>query len=491
MDLTAGGPERDFRPRVGPGAGRRAGDGPGDDRLALEVAGLGRWDLDVERGTVSRSPLHDRIFGYPEPPAEWTYRRFLDHVVTEDRDEVDAAFQAAVRDGHDWDVECQIVRADGARRWVWVRGGLGHGDGAGARRMLGVVADVTARKCRAAPPAAESQFERAVAQAPIPALLHAEDGEILQVSQAFCEITGYAAADVPTVAEWTQLAYGDRQRVVRDHIQQLYQAGGHVDDGEYTVRTRSGESRVWAFRSAPLGRDARGRRLVISMAADVTARHQAQRELRRVSAQLLQAEEQERRRLARELHDELGALLTMIQITIRRALPAGSPALADAQALVRTATETVRGLSLELRPSLLDDLGLAPALRQLADRFAARTGIAVDFRSEVSDGDRFSPAVETAAYRVVQEALTNVARHAGADRVQVLCHRDPDRLALHVVDEGRGFDTDRVAEADSGGLAGMRERAGLAGGTCEVTSEPGAGTRVTVSLPVTPRPDQP
>lgn len=457
-------------------------------RLALAAAGGGEWDLDLGRRVFSRPPLG--ALGGAGTAGAWTYDRFAERVLPADRPSVDAAVDAAGRDGGDWAFRCRVRLDSGETRSVWARGRVQPAaePARGADRMTGIVVDATEH----AAASDDNLFRQAVAEAPVPVLLHADDGEILQVSRALTELTGYAASELPTIAAWTQRAYdGDQRQAVRDDVQRLHHADGRVDEGEYAVRVRSGETRVWAFHSAPLGLDARGRRLVVSMAADVTARHRAERELRRVSQQLLQAEEQERRRLARELHDELGAFLTSLQFRLRQALAADATALADAQALVRAMIDTVRSLSLDLRPSLLDDLGLAPALRQLASQFASRTQIAVDLRSEVADGERFAPEVETAAYRIAQEALTNAARHAGVARVQVLCHRDPDRLVLHVSDEGRGFDPDAAPEADSGGLEGMRERAELAGGACEITSAPEAGTRVTASLPAGPVPSEP
>ena len=457
-------------------------------RFALDVAGLGQWDLDLESGTAFRSLLHDEIFGYAELLPQWTYEMFLEHVVPEDRASVDAAFREAKEQGTDWDFECQIRRADGAVRWIWARGRIWRDAEGETSRMLGVVSDITERKAdEAALQSSERRFHRAVAEAPIPVLLHAEDGEILQLSRAFTEITGYAHAEVPTIGAWTERAYGDRQETVREAIDTLYDADGRVDEGEFVVRTKGGEERVWQFSSAPLGRDVDGRRLAISMAADVTARKKAERDVRRMSSRLLQAEEGERRRVAGELHDELGGLLTSLQMSLKMN-PAQEHAarteLAESEGLVRAMIDKVRDLSLDLRPSLLDDLGLAPALDQLVERFEARTQIAVDFRCEVLADARFLADVETAAYRVIQEALTNVARHADVDRVQVLCHQEPDRLVFHVIDEGVGFDPEGTAGSESMGLAGMRERSELAGGQFEVTSAPGDGTRVTASLPV-------
>ena len=335
--------------------------------------------------------------------------------------------------------------------------------------------------------ATERRFYRAITEAPFPILLHTEDGQILHVSRTFTELTGYTHDDVPTIDAWTERAYGEQKQAVRVDIDRLYALNHRVDEGEYTVRTQNGDQRSWVFSSAPLGPDADGRRLVVSMAADVTARKRAELEARRMSARLVQAGEQERRHIARELHDELGGLLTSLHMSLKMT-PAPTPAaraeLDESLALVKTIVGKVRELSLDLRPSLLDDLGLRPALRQLVDRFSAQTRVAVDFHCEVDREERFSSEVETTAYRIVQEALTNVARHAGVDRVQVLCHREPGRLVLHVVDAGRGFDAGHIEESASTGLSAMRERAALVGGTLELSSAPGVGTRVTASLPL-------
>ena len=456
-------------------------------RLALEVAGIGKWELDLENGTAFRSLLHDQIFGYETLLPEWTYEMFLLHVVPEDREAVDAAFQLATAQQTEWDFECRIRRADNAVRWIWARGRVWRRRDGEPTRMLGVVADITDRKApEAALRESERRFQRAVAEAPFPVLLHADDGEVLQVSRAFTEITGYSLADVPTIGDWTERAYGDRRQAVREVIDRLFDADRRVDEGEFVVRTQSGAERVWAFSSAPLGRDGDGRRLAISMAADVTERKQAEQEVRHMSARMIQATECERRRVARELHDELGGLLTSLQMSLKMnpAQEAGArDELAASERLVRAMIDKVRDLSLDLRPSLLDDLGLTPALDQLVARFEARTHIQVDLHTELAEDERFAPEIETTAYRVVQEALTNVARHTRVQRVQVLCHREPDRLVLHVSDDGPGFEPDDVDVTRSSGLVGMRERAALAGGVCEIATAPGSGTRVTVSLP--------
>lgn len=215
---------------------------------------------------------------------------------------------------------------------------------------------------------------------------------------------------------------------------------------------------------------------------------QANEQLQALSLRLLEVQESERRYLARELHDEVGQLLTglklKLELSAHRPGAASKPALAEIQTLVNDLMGRVRNLSLDLRPSMLDDLGLLPALLWHFERYTAQTGVEVMFRHSGLDR-RFLPPVETAVYRLVQEALTNVARHAGVNQVRVDLWADPDMFHLQVQDEGRGFAAKTVLAASSSvGLRGMQERVALLGGWLMVESTPGDGACITVELPL-------
>ena len=230
------------------------------------------------------------------------------------------------------------------------------------------------------------------------------------------------------------------------------------------------------------------------MATDVTERKQTDEKLKKfgelqksLTRQLLEVQETERRHIARELHDQLGQLLTALKLSLR--ISADHPSenfradLERAEALVSDLTARVRDLSLDLRPSLLDDLGLLPALLWHFDRYAEQTRIQVAFSHLGIESRRFEPQVETAAYRIVQEALNNVARHAGVKDATVRVCCDGGRLRIQVADRGQGFDpADALADTRSRGLAGMRERTNLLGGELTVDSALGAGTRLTAEL---------
>lgn len=208
--------------------------------------------------------------------------------------------------------------------------------------------------------------------------------------------------------------------------------------------------------------------------------------LRRV----LSVQEDERRRIARELHDQTTQQLTALALrleTAARAGPSGAGDLAGARELVGRMIDDVHRLIHDLRPSVLDDLGLFPAIQWFATTHLSPRGI--DVHCEVpDDAPPFDPVAATAVYRVVQEAVTNVARHACAEAVQVACSLSPSALTIEVEDDGRGFDPGemmRPRQTGEGlGLLGMRERLALIGGRLTIDSAPGSGTRVVVEAPL-------
>lgn len=232
------------------------------------------------------------------------------------------------------------------------------------------------------------------------------------------------------------------------------------------------------------------------IAVDVTDRkraevalHQYAERLQSLSRQLVEVRETEQRTFARELHDEIGQILTALKLVLetsgRQLTGDASAGLREAQALVRDLMERVRSLSLNLRPPALDDLGLLPALLLHCDHYNAQTNVRVLVKHTGVEGRRFPPEVETAAYRIVQEALTNVARHARVNGAIVRLWAHEHILGVQVEDGGIGFNPDEaLAAARSSGLTGMRERATLLGGHLTLESAHGSGTRVTAELPL-------
>jgi PAS domain S-box-containing protein len=225
-----------------------------------------------------------------------------------------------------------------------------------------------------------------------------------------------------------------------------------------------------------------------SIATDITVAKKAQDQLRRLSGSIMANQEKERGAIARELHDELGQVLTALRmdaVWIQEHLKgrdgrASERALTMCRLIDRTIAD-VRNLAFRLRPGILDDLGLVDALELFTTDFEKRTDITCAF--EHGSIPVTNETVSTAAYRIAQEALTNVARHAAAGHVEVRLGLNDGFLTLAVQDDGRGFNTDALGENEGLGLAGMHERANLAGGHLEIVSAPGKGTRVSFEVP--------
>ncbi len=214
---------------------------------------------------------------------------------------------------------------------------------------------------------------------------------------------------------------------------------------------------------------------------------EARRQLKELSARLVQAQEKERRSLSRELHDELGQGLSAVLVELRN-LSVEPTILADKQSfghvetvrgLVEKSVRVVRNMALLLRPSMLDDLGLVPALKWQAREVSKHSSMEVNVAAELASDD-LPDEYKTCIYRVVQEALNNCSRHAQATRVQVRVQQAPDRLSLSIQDDGRGFDVDQTKGL---GLLGIEERVARLGGKCEVHSGSGSGTIVAIDLP--------
>lgn len=213
-------------------------------------------------------------------------------------------------------------------------------------------------------------------------------------------------------------------------------------------------------------------------------------QLQALSRRVLEAQEFERRRVAVELHDELGQLLTAIKINLQLSerLQDGAPSELNAEniRIVEDALNQVRRLATGLRPALLDDLGLSPALQWIAGIIAARSSFRVQF-SPQDMPQRLAPDIETACFRIVQEALTNISRHAQATVVTITLRHENDALLLCVRDDGCGFDLaamrQRAMLGGSVGVLGMQERASLIGGQLAIESAPGQGSLVQLSCP--------
>jgi len=221
----------------------------------------------------------------------------------------------------------------------------------------------------------------------------------------------------------------------------------------------------------------------------VVEREQMTEQLRSLSAHLQNIREQERIHIAREMHDELGQLLTGFKMDVswlKKRYSTDNPdikeKLTEMESLVNDAVSFVRKIAAELRPSILDDLGLMPALEWQSREFQKRYGIQVEFISKVQDLHT-TELIATGLFRMYQESLTNVARHSEASKVQAVLQTSTTHISLTITDNGKGFDIDSISERKTLGLLGMKERAFMIGGKLDINSMPGEGTTVSIKVP--------
>jgi signal transduction histidine kinase len=275
----------------------------------------------------------------------------------------------------------------------------------------------------------------------------------------------------------------------------LYRAnrGERVRDAELVIAPRQGPVRRLIVNGQALF-NADGHKLgaVVTM-HDVTELKRAEEARARLLAQLMTAQEDERRGIARDLHDGIGQALTSVLVGLRAVedaptLDTARERLGELRRITAATIDEVRRLARGLRPCVLDDLGLGPALANFVEDFSRVHGIAVDLQAEPLAAGRLPRLVETALYRIVQEALTNVARHAHARSVTVAIARHASSIQAIISDDGRGFDVETLEQAVGArghfGLSGIRERATLLDGSATIQSEPGVGTQVCVIIPL-------
>jgi PAS domain S-box-containing protein len=319
------------------------------------------------------------------------------------------------------------------------------------------------------------------------------DGVLDFLNQRWRDYTGLSLEEA--TQEPTRTVHPeDLSRALKKWI--VAKATSEVYEDEMRLRRANGEYRWFLVRVAPLV-DQQGNVVKwFGSSIDIEDRKRAEKDLEEAHRQLkilsrhrVKVQEEERRHLARELHDEIGQALTAAKINLQAALEepdrAQSKRIHETAAILEHLLGQVRQISLNLRPSMLDDLGLVPALRSLLDEHGRRASVAVRFSAKNMPQD-LDPEIQTTCFRIAQEAITNAVRHSSATQIDVDLGREDGTFRLQVRDDGKGFDAESVQTQTSGlGLLGMKERANLVGGRTRIRSSPGKGTAVDVTLPLT------
>jgi len=320
-----------------------------------------------------------------------------------------------------------------------------------------------------------------------------ENRKFLRWNKQFEIVTCYSAKEITGMLP-TDFFEGEGRKLIKKRISEVFNTG--YSDAEAEFVSKDGSKRPYYFKALRIIID--GKPCLLGTGIDISDRKKAEQELdesykaiRKLTGHLQNIREEERTHIAREIHDELGQQLTVLKMDVswlNKKIGNTDDAIKEKMKSLLTmldeTVKSVRRISSELRPSLLDDLGLGAAMEWQLTEFEKRAGIKTRFTHKGED-DKLPESVKTALFRILQESLTNVARHSGAKSVEVSFVRDADSCSLSITDNGKGFDKEKAADKRTLGILGMKERTSMIGGTYEIASASGKGTTVTVKIPFT------
>jgi len=469
---------------------------------AERLADMGSWELEVETKKLNWSEHFYRLLGLDPAFAPVPYGTGIAMIHPDDRERALRDVESLTQPGHEFENELRFII--GGEERIFHSRAVAVGDKAGRIACIrGMSQDVTERRREEQ---RLSRSEELLSQAEQMANCGSWEIDLktrkAMLSRHFLQMLGLESeAEFGPTTYWDRVHHEDRERATKA----IEKAIAELKPFEHVSRylAQDGQTRFHYARGMPqAGPDGKAE-ISIGVVQDITERVQAEKDLHNLLRKLLTVRDEDRRRLASQLHESVGqtlAALTMTMGRLRRALPRGdTPAHAlwrSCQDLAREAARETREISYSMHPHMLDEAGLAPALRCYARDFAELSGINV----EVVITDelvRPSREIETAVFRIVQEALTNVHRHSGSRKATIRLSCDAKGLRAEVKDDGRGLPATHFAAArgfSAGvGITGMRERAEQMNGVFELESAPGQGTTIRVTLPLngTPQTSRP
>jgi PAS domain S-box-containing protein len=450
------------------------------------------WAVDAQGTITFMNQACRRIYGYE--PEELIGRPYLDLLSPEERTRQSDTLPQLLASGEKFVLgsEVEVLDRDGNRHTLVANAVILFDKQGNAIGTMGTSADITERKrTEAALRDSEERYRELFENDKDAIYVHDLKGVYKSVNRAAERLSGYSREEILGKHFWDLVATEYVAEVRENLCGKLAETG--ETNYEVEIISKDGarvpvevSSRLIYENGVAIG--------VQGSARDITERKRAREALLTYSRRLIAAQEAERGRIARELHDQIGQMLTALKLNLHAIQSARNQGEAgalieDNLKMLDEALEHVRDLSVDVRPLLLDDLGLVAALRWYVDHQAQRAGVRAEFTCDSLDPDvRFSSELETACFRIAQEALTNVARHARAETVTVWLSRNRDYLILGIEDDGEGFDIEALQRhALAGatlGLRGMEERAYAVGGRVKIDSATNKGTRVFVELPI-------
>ena len=471
---------------------------------AQHLARVGSWNWDLQSNTLNWSDELYRISGVDPLVYNPVYEEFvMEFAHPEDRALVRGVIESSLKTQKPFSFSYRILRPDSEERVIHARGNIVSNEHGNPIRIFGTAQDVTERKqAEEALRRAEQKYRDIFENAGEGIFQSTPGGRYIAVNPTLARMYRFASPEelIHNRQDISRQVYVDPTR--REEFKRQVEEQGAVRGFEHEVYRKDG-SRLWISVNARAVKDAQGAiQYYEGTAQDITERKAAEEQLkasseqlRALSASLQSAREEEGARIGREIHDELGAALTSLRWDLESVDKAISQAGDQSQfqllreriesmiRLTDTTIGAVRRISAELRPSVLDDLGLVAAIEWQAEQFQVRTGIICRCDCSLENLD-LSREQSTAVFRILQEALTNILRHAQATSVDITTKAEAGEFVLAIIDNGRGISENEKSGSQSLGLLGMQERAHLIGGKINITGVEGEGTVITVRVPI-------
>jgi PAS domain S-box-containing protein len=460
-------------------------------RLAAQAGKMFAYEWDAATDIIQRSPEFIQVLGF-DGTTQTTGRQILDQVHVEDRKRVMAALAELSPENPYLRISFRMARADGTTIWVERSSRAEFNKQGKLQRIVGMVADITERKhAEEQLQESEERFRLVATTAPVMIWMSGTDKLCSYFNQPWLAFTGRSIHE--------ELGNGWAEGVHAEDLEHCLETYKQAFDRrepfemEYRLRRHDGEYR-WIFDYGVPRFNADGSFAgYIGSASDMTDQKLAHEAIDKVSGQLIEAQERERRRLARELHDDICQRLATLSLKIEKATRAtskGDVSAADQLNEVRQQCSNLAGdvqaLSHELHPSILDNLGLVTAVRSFCREASEHNDVVVEFDSRNVPGSLPSE-LSLSLFRVVQEALRNAVKYSGQKHFEVRLQEVSGELELEVRDEGVGFDATNRKSGGGLGLVSMAERIHQVNGTFTIDSHPNAGTRIRARVPLTPQ----
>jgi PAS domain S-box-containing protein len=451
-------------------------------RLAAQIGKMYAYSWDVETDEVLRSPQYATVLGIPHQ-TRFTRKQLLQQVHPEDRANWICSTLGMTPDNPSTRITYRVLRPKGVEVWLEKNAHAFFDSDGRMLRVIGMVADVTERK-RAEEGIRESekQFRTIVETTNEGVWLLDSELHTSYVNRQMAEMLGYEPGQIVgrSVFDFYFAEDVEHKKQVLSRRQQ-----GLSDQCEERLLRKDGNELWVRMAATPVFKDNGEFGGALAMMADITERKRAEKALADMSRKLIQAQEQERARIGRELHDDINQRLAMLALEIGR-LQDNHPELRSSlQALRQQTTEIsndVQALSHELHSSKLEYLGVVAGMKSWCKEFSERQRMEIDFKTEVSS--TLPLEVGLSLFRVIQEALHNAQKHSGVKRIELQLREDSGEIHLVVSDLGRGFDLETAMQGRGLGLTSMGERVRLMNGTISIESKPMCGTTIHVRVPL-------